>query len=197
MCASTVWGGVVFFIVQTIAVWAGWMSSAAYPVPSLVEKVVGDGGMFVCEKIGAGCGGWLDVVLSALSNTSVECGADICFSLGILVILCVAGNSGMLIDVLPGLVQAFLGYYFVSVRTSELREVSASSACGGSGNSVNGSVVASEGSGAGCEFEGHVGGVRCVLDRADVMLCAFPFACTLITAVLQGPSVCGNEVGNK
>ena len=75
--------------------------------------------------------------------------------------------------------------------------MSASSACGGSGNGVSGSVVASGGRGAGCESKGHVGGVRSVLNRADVMLCAFPFACSLITAVLQGPSVCGNEMGDE
>ena len=75
--------------------------------------------------------------------------------------------------------------------------MSVSSACSGGGNSVGGSVVAGGGSRAGCEFEGHVGGVGCVLDRADVMLGAFPFACTLIAAVLQRPSVGGNEMGNE
>ena len=104
MCASAVWCGVVSFIVHAFAAWAGRMDLAAYPIPSLVEEVVGDGGMFVCVEIGDGCGRWLLIALNALPGSSVECDAVICFTLGILVGLCVEGLSGMLVDVSPGLV---------------------------------------------------------------------------------------------
>ena len=62
---------------------------------------------------------------------------------------------------------------------------------------MDGRVAAGGGSKAGCEFERYVGRVGCVLDRADVLLCAFPFAGTLIAAILQRSRVGGNEVWNE
>ena len=65
----------------------------------------------------------------------------------------------MVIDVVPDLAKAILGYWFMSVRAGELREVRAGYACCDSGSGAGGIVVASRRSGSGGEFEGNVGGV--------------------------------------
>ena len=177
--------------------WAGWLSAAANPVPSLVEEVVGDGGRFVREKVGARRSGWLDVIIGALSDTSVEHSAGISFSLRVLVIVCVADNSGMMIDVLPDLVKAIVGYRFVPVRVGELGEVCVDNACCDCGSGACGRVVVNRCSGAGGELERNVGGVRSVLNRADVTLSMLSFTGAFEAAVLQGSPVCGDEVRNE
>ena len=91
----------------------------------------------------------------------------------------------------------FLWYDFAPVRISELWKVRVVWTWCSGDSSVDGSVAAGGGNVGGCEFEGHVGRVACELGWAYVLLCAFPFAGTLIAAILQRPRVGGNEVRDE
>ena len=91
---------------HAFAVWVGRMGLAAYPIPSLVEEVVWDDIMIVCER-GAGCASWMGGALSALSGPSVEDDGVIGFAVGILICLIylrVSGGGGLLVNVSPSLV---------------------------------------------------------------------------------------------